>query len=278
MSKGSVKDEFLRKLSALLQRTGVGAEELKDLVEQLIDTLESELEQRVPRSNIWHTGHDYDSGFASAMLRKNGIPFMREVLHETPELKNPEQGAFLADFGCWAGRHIGLLKELSGEKGQVFGIDEEFAKERLEAASNTYRERVQFIDQGIAQTKLSPYSIDGAICWRVLHNMTRRGELSQALTTITKLLKPGAPFVVAVRKAFDWISQECDQPQLLRTFQQDGEREDLYFTERSIVRLFGIYDFGVEEIISFSEDELVDSVTVINDYFMVKMKKKSKVR
>ena len=220
-----------------------------------------------PRNNIWHSGKDYDIGGESIILKEKGVPFIKSILKDDPGLNNSDPS--IVDFGCWSGRHVKLLKRIARDKGEVIGIDAPFAKDRLTEAKNTYK-GIEFKDTGILDTQLSPSSIDAAICWRVLHNLTILGEFTAAILEFKRVLKNGAPLVIAVRAILDWMSN-APTPLIYRTYYNGGEREDLYFSEDAISTVFPQYGFIINNYEFIHEDELIDKKRLTNNYWMINL-------
>jgi SAM-dependent methyltransferase len=228
--------------------------------------------------NIWHRGEDYDILGESEPLRDVGVDWLIEKIVELGV-----QRPLLVDFGCWSGRHLRLLervgRECSEYKDQaretVVGIDQPFAKERVAEARRAHP-GFQVFDTGIANTGLGASSVDAAICWRVLHNLTAPGELTAAIAEFRRVLRDRAPLIVAVRAAFSWMDSEdrtrsAPVPVLARTYSTTGDRDDMYFSERACHDFFSFYGFDVEHVDRFEERELVNGHPIENDYWMIRM-------
>lgn len=241
-------------------------------MQQRIATLEAELAELkaklkswYPLANIFQSSQDYDIGGESRKLRAVGVPFMQDVL--TPA--DGDTPLCLADFGCWSGRHLPLLRELAGESGKVIGIDGPWAKTRLAKAEETYDiHRATLIQSRLEQVELPENSVHGGICWRVLHNLTTRGELTAVLQRLHKLLVNDAPFVIAVRAAHSWMP-EATVPVSFRSYLHHTERDDLYFSASSIQNTFTQQGFLVHWVETFHEGELVNDQRVYNEYHVV---------
>lgn len=224
-------------------------------------------------NSFWRSGTDYDIESESRQLRLFGEPFLIDYLQS--EDLNPGK-PLTVDFGCWSGRHLQLLERVASRdskdsyaKNRVIGIDEPFAKERLNQARKAYRDFAIF-DEGIGSTGLPSSSVDAAISWRVLHNLVKPGEWTNALTEIRRVLKHGAPMVIAVRAAHSWMRQNAPVPLLYRTFSYGVDRDDLYFSEEACYAMFRFYGFDIPfRAERFSEEEVIDGVRVKNDYWMV---------
>ena len=217
------------------------------------------------RNNLWHSGKDYDIGGESQILREKGVPFITNILADDPGINKNDPT--IVDLGCWAGRHIKLLKRIAGNDGVVFGLDAPFAKERLNEARNTYK-GIEFKDTGLMETRLSASCVDAAICWRVLHNLTILGEFTAALLEFNRILKNGAPIVIAVRATENWMLN-APTPLIYRNYHNGGEREDLYFSEEAISLVFPQYGFQVHDHELVQEGELVDHERITNNYWML---------
>jgi SAM-dependent methyltransferase len=224
-------------------------------------------------SGFWRSGTDYDIESESLQLRRFGEPFLIEFLNsEELNYKKP----ITVDFGCWSGRHLQLLErdaETDGKseyaKNRVIGIDEPFAKERIRQARRAYRDYAIF-DEGIRSTGLPSSTVDAAISWRVLHNLIKPGEWTAALLEMKRVLKHGAPFVVAVRATQEWMTQNSPIPLIYRTFSYGVDRDDLYFSESACYATFRFYGFDIPfKAERFSEEEIIDGTRVKNDYWMV---------
>lgn len=250
-------------------------------------------------ASIWHGEGDYDILGESPRLRKHGKPWLCQRLAALPEIDRP----VVVDFGCWSGRHLRMLEQVASscatEKSHaretVIGIDEPFADARV-AEARKANPGVQVYDTGIKNTGLGASSVDAGICWRVLHNLVKPNELVAAITEIHRVLREGAPLVVAVRAALPGMvtrsawpadtrlavnkntppepqtdAAEPPVPVLQRTYSQVGERSDLYFTHRACHEFFSSYGFDVWGVERFAEEELVDIARLSNEYWMVFM-------
>jgi SAM-dependent methyltransferase len=228
----------------------------------------------VSPGSIWRSGGDYDISGASTYLRQLGAPFLSSQLAASDELD--AERPVLVDFGCWSGRHLRLLERVAESNGsttgdareRVIGIDEPHARERLEEAMKTYR-GFQISDCGIATTGLGTSSVDGGLCWRVLHNLTELGELRDALVEIRRVLKDGAPMVVAVRAAQRWMLSDAPFPVAYRTHSLGTERDDMYFTEAACRTMFPLYGFRVEDLTQIEEGERYRGHEATNTYWMI---------
>ena len=121
------------------------------------------------RTNYWNRIDNYDiGGEAEPYVSGPGAKFFRQHLRGRP---------VLVDFGCWGGRHLALLRELAGSGGRVVGTDGPWAWERLTEARDLVND-TPGLNAEIQQQRLENLdrfeteSVDGALCWRVLHNRT----------------------------------------------------------------------------------------------------------
>jgi SAM-dependent methyltransferase len=223
-------------------------------------------------SSFWRSGADYDIESESNQLSWLGEPFLIDYLrNENLNYRKP----LTVDFGCWSGRHLQLLERVANNRtksdssSRVIGIDEPFAKERLNQARRAYR-HFSIFDEGIGDTGLPPSSVDAGISWRVLHNLIKPGEWSGVISEIRRVLKHGAPLVIAVRAAQDWMPQKAPVPLLYRTFSFGIDRDDLYFSENACYAIFRFYGFDIPyQAEKFSEEEIIDGTRVKNDYWML---------
>lgn len=224
--------------------------------------------------SFWRSGRDYDAGGESKTLSGLGEPFLIDSLKaDGLNSKRPT----VVDFGCWSGRHLQLLERVAESGGlppgkakdRVIGIDEPFAKERLNEARRAYRGFAIF-DRGIATTGLPASSVDAAISWRVLHNLTQQGEWTNVLTEIRRVLKHNAPLVVAVRAAQEWMAMGAPVPIIYRTYSSKVDRDDLYFSEEACYSIFRFYGFDVPyKAERFTEEEIIDGTLVNNEYWLL---------
>lgn len=226
-------------------------------------------------SSFWRSGRDYDIESESQQLRDIGEPFLIDYLRsESLNYRKP----LTVDFGCWSGRHLQLLERIAegnnkalNPHSRVIGIDEPFAKERLDQARRAYSDFAIF-DDGISATGLPSSSVDAAISWRVLHNLIKPGEWTRVIAEIRRVLKHGAPLVVAVRATQDWMQQNAPVPLLYRTYSFGVDRDDLYFSEDACYATFRFYGFDVPfRAERFSEEEVIDGIRVKNDYWMLSL-------
>lgn len=169
----------------------------------------------------------------------------------------------LADFGVFYGRNLPPLCELA-TGGTVFGVDTE------EAAPAVARARASFPTVQFRQSALAdkiPFEdgeLNGGLCWRVLHNLHRPGELTAALGELHRVLSPGAPLLVSVR-AIEGLS---DAPKPLEASDgAGGTRIDLYFTEIACRRIFGDAGFTVLHVEKVVEIGTSDGNPYSNDYW-----------
>lgn len=223
-------------------------------------------------ASFWRSGIDYDIGSASAQLSEYMSPFFSDKL-SSDALDGYKP--LLVDFGCWSGRHLRLLERVAAQKSQfdtrdrVIGIDEIFAKPRLEEARRAYKE-FEIWDKGIANTGLPASSVDGAISWRVLHNLIQPGEITATVSEIKRVLKHDAPFIISVRATKDWMQQDAPIPLQHRSYTLGTERDDFYFSENACYAMFNYYGFDIPfKAKRFTEEEVVDGVRISNDYWML---------
>ena len=225
-------------------------------------------------TSFWRSGKDYDIEAESRQLQQWGEPFLIHTLQVSDTLEH--RRPLVADFGCWSGRHLRLLERVA-ESGhleanahlRVIGIDEQFAAERLREAHRAYQ-GFQISDSGIAHTGLPASSVDASISWRVLHNLVLPGEWSKTLIELRRVMKHGAPLVVSVRAALNWMDQNAPTPHLYRTFSYGMDRDDLYFSERACYEMFRMYGFETPyRAERFVEEEIVEGVRVQNVYWML---------
>jgi SAM-dependent methyltransferase len=203
---------------------------------------------------------------------KYGVPFIEESLvNNSMNVKHP----VLVDFGCWSGRHLKLLQNIAeGVSGKtsdnsVIGVDEEFAEERLKEARKLNK-AAHLMNTGISTTGLPSSSIDGAISWRVLHNLIQPGEWTKAITEIKRVLKHGAPLVVSVRATQGWMADDTPVPLLYKTFTPSTDRDDLYFSEATCYSMFRFYGFDIPyKAVLFEEGETVNGTKITNEYWMI---------
>lgn len=226
--------------------------------------------------SFWRSGNDYDIESESSHLKKYGEPFIvKSLKSEHLNSRRP----LLVDFGCWSGRHLQLLERVAEKadpsradvKDRVIGIDEPFAKERLDEARRAHR-GFTILDKGIAKTGLPSSSVDAAISWRVLHNLTVPGEWTNALMEIRRVLKHGAPFVVAIRSTRPWMQQDAPVPLLYRSYSAGVDRDDLYFSKKACGEMFKMYGFKIPfEPLLFTEGEVVNGERRLNDYWLLRL-------
>jgi SAM-dependent methyltransferase len=229
--------------------------------------------------NIWHGGDDYDILGESKQLRDVGEPWLYERLKGLGQRR-----PVVVDFGCWSGRHLRLLERVAAScaeypdqaRESVIGIDEPFAEARV-AEARTANPGFQVFNTGIANTGLGASSVDAGICWRVLHNLVEPGELTSAIFEIRRVMRHGAPLVVAVRASFPWMEAAEEEhappiPVLHRTYAATGERTDLYFGARACRDFFWFYGFDIDcPVAAFQEPELVHGHRLSNTYWMISM-------
>ena len=200
------------------------------------------------RTNYWSRSENYDiGGEAEEHVKGPGIAFLRQHLRPRP---------LLVDFGCWGGRHLWLLRELAGSGGRVVGTDGPWAWERL-AETRDLVNATPGLNAEIQQQRLENLdafeteSVDGALCWRVLHNLTEPGALEMALRELNRVLARGSPLLVAVRAVQPDMQKKEEEtfplPQLMRTRpgSDAGEREDFYFTREAVKTVFTQWGFQV---------------------------------
>lgn len=200
----------------------------------------------------WWGGGVYDiGGDPSPYVVADGFGFLQ--VHY--------RGGPVADMGCWTGRHIPVLDRLGGT---VEGIDRLLAGEMLAQAAQAHR-GVRFRNYHLQDMRaLEDGYYGAALIWRVLHNM-RISVLTSAVSEIARVLRAGAPVVVAVRA--EKAEVQGSRPMSRITGGEGKEREDLYFTRASIdTVLGGLFTIAHTELIT--EGEWVDDHYRENVYWV----------
>ncbi len=176
----------------------------------------------------------------------------------------------IADFGTWEGRHLETLLSLGVE---VVGTDVPEANEVLEGARRRFPS-VRFCSARLNDLPLRSGELGGALCWRVLHNLTARRELVSALAEINRVLTEGAPLVLAVRyerQTGEWSRRRA----FVRTRPNGdgGSREDVYFTRGSLQLLASLFGFRVDALDEEAEGEVVNGKAVTNRYLVAHLRR-----
>lgn len=170
----------------------------------------------------------------------------------------------LADFGVWTGRNLPPLIELAGVRGLVHGYDHPNARPAIEQA-RALHPQVEFHEGELTDLPFWDQVFSGGLCWRVLHNLKERGQLERALRELHRVLKPEAPFLVAVR-SFDY--HQMPRPILLRTQNPAGvERFDLCFSELTCCTVFAQAGFKVHHLELVTEEGCSDGMPYPNVYW-----------
>ncbi|MCA9700584.1 MAG: class I SAM-dependent methyltransferase [Myxococcales bacterium] len=227
------------------------------------------------RTSIFHSAGDYSLGDElDPYVTHEGFPFIG---------KHVETGCTLADFGCWGGRHLEGLREIAGPDGKILAIDGGWAFERL---ATLYAKPLVSADDSIVEVRIMGVSdldefddgtIDGAICWRVLHNLTEPGELERTLRGFNRVMVRGAPLLVATRAADGELhDNDLSVPQYCRSRPIEGgpERGDLYFTEAAVRTVFSAAGFRVEGVDACEGHETVRGQRLSNRYWAARLRRR----
>ena len=120
------------------------------------------------------------------------IEFLRNNLRE-PQSGDP----VIADFGTFTGRNIPALQDIA-RKATVIGTDIGAAENELKIARQK-NPQAEFLQMDLEHIAFQDQSIDGALCWRVLHNLSSLEKIEAALAEIHRTLKENAPCIISVR-------------------------------------------------------------------------------
>ncbi len=125
------------------------------------------------QSAPWYGGHDCQiSSEASKHIRTRGKQYLAAHL----------QGVkYLADIGCWNGRHIPFIKLSASYHPRTIG-------KRFQDARRNHPEATLRLSE-LQALDLEDGVVGGAICWRVLHNLSARPVIGCAKGT-----PPGAGY------------------------------------------------------------------------------------
>ncbi len=159
------------------------------------------------------------------------------------------QSGPVADLGVWEGRNLPPLLSLAAP---VIGYDTPDAKPAVSAARVRFP-AVEFREGSFWALPFQDQELGGALCWRVLHNLTAKWELVVALREINRALQPDAPLLVAVRS--EERADARDAPRIYERRSDNGaglERVDLYFTPSALRLLawtLGFQTRGIRECV-----------------------------
>lgn len=175
----------------------------------------------------------------------------------------------LGDFGVFYGRNLPSLIEVANG-GQVIGVDHPNARSAVKRAALDFP-AVTFVEAAMAiRIPLADNIFTGGLCWRVLHNLGKPGELQQALGELRRVLALGAPLLVSVRGKEERI-RCCTEPVLLeQTDGAGGTRHDLYFSQLACRLMFTRAGFEVEGAVRLiTESGTSDGNPYSNDYCVI---------
>lgn len=212
----------------------------------------------------WGNGNNYHIGDApSKYVMGAGAAFISKHLESDDEV--------LADFGVWTGRNLPTLLTLGRE---VVATDTSEAREAMQIAKNRFP-HIKFAETPLTKLPLADQSVGGAICWRVLHNITDAEQMINSLLEINRVLKPNAPLLVAVRHEEDggWLQRLYSRVKT-RPNGAGGWREDVYFTADSLKLLATLLGFKVQLVTTIHEEETIDGHAVKNYYLVAHLLKK----
>lgn len=190
-------------------------------------------------------------------------------------LRRETKNGPLADIGVLGGRNLPPLLALGGE---VVATDTAEAGAALAKARQRFP-KVHFITTLITALPFGDGTLGGALCWRVLHNITNPRELVMAWAELNRVLAPNAPLVIAVR------SERHHDDHLARLFVRrlpnggSGVREDVYFTNGGFRLLAGLTGFTVMDLLPDVEGgENIDGREVTNRYLVAHLLKTAPIR
>lgn len=171
----------------------------------------------------------------------------------------------IADFGTFTGRNVPGLKEILKGATTVIGTDIKAAEEELKSAQlkgaiimETEFDSIAFKNQ----------SIDGALCWRVLHNLSTLDKIQVALAEMHRVLKDNSPCVISVRSATNIGGDVLSGAPVRATtpLPNDGERTDWYFTKPSLTELMEQAGFKVVKMEEIQEGERISGKEEAHTY------------
>ena len=203
-----------------------------------------------------------DLGSLSSYVNTAGRAFLSQHLNG--------DGRRLADLFCWAGRNLPVLSDLAGQEGRVIGVDHPNASSAVAKARGTFP-GVDFREGIFSRLPLADAELNGALCWRALHNAASQVELKTVLREILRVLAPGAPLLVAVR------AMTGDSEHLVRRLRGeggDGQHRDWHFSRRCCQEVFTTAGFQVVRIAETTESAMVCGQEVTNIYWAVHLLKR----
>lgn len=185
----------------------------------------------------------------------------REFLRQHINGQSPHR---LADLGCWTGRNTPVLLDLAMPQSEVYGVDGHWARDAVKKMQQK-NATVQVVEATLASLPFPDRHLCGALCWRVLHNITTPGALAETLQEFRRVLCPGSPLVVAIRA----LPSEMEGVNGVPVLRQAGTREDLYFSRNALEDTFNVAGFNVQHAKAIFEGEEVDGQAVMNRYWAV---------
>lgn len=218
-------------------------------------------------NGIWWGGGSYRLGGRPS-------PYVEGVGREF--LARHQKGGVVADLGVWEGRNLNALLTFGAA---VVATDTPEAQLVVKRTRAQYPS-VQFHETHLGSLHFGDDHLGGALCWRVLHNLTGDGELVRALVEINRVLAPQAPLLIAVRSEhqFDMLAT---QRAFIRRLPNgnDDTREDVYFTRGGLTFMSEVLGFRVEHVVEDVEGgEEVNGKAVKNHYLVAHLIKTAEPR
>ena len=172
----------------------------------------------------------------------------------------------VADLGVWEGRNLEPLLTLGVA---LVATDTPKARDAAATARTRYP-MVRYEEALLNKLPFGKSELGGALCWRVLHNLTGEGELIAAFAEIGRVLALGAPLVLAVRSEHQqdfWATRHA----FLRRYPNGngGIREDIYFTRGSVRFIAELLGFRVVAFFEDAEGGEEINGTVVKNHYLI---------
>lgn len=191
------------------------------------------------------------------------IAFLRDNF-----IKGTNCDPVIVDFGTFTGRNISALQGI-GHDTTVIGTDIRGAESELKIA-RAENPRATFVETNLDAIAFQDQSIDGALCWRVLHNLSTLEKIQAALAEMHRVLKDNSPCIISVRSVTNISSYVLsgDPVRTTTSLPHSGERTDWYFTESSLATIMEQTGFTVASIEEIEEGERISGIEEMHKYLI----------
>ena len=212
----------------------------------------------------WGEGKYRLGGEPSPHVARSGLAFLARHRQMGP----------IVDLGVWEGRNLASLLTLGVA---VVATDTPEAREVV-AKTREHYPNVRYEEAHLEQLPFGSGKIGGALCWRVLHNLTDDGKFIAALAEVNRILAANTPLVIAVRSEHQrdfWAQRHAYIRRLPNG--NGGIREDVYFTRGGLQFIVELLGFRVERLFEDVEGgEEIDGKVIKHHYLVAHLLKASR--